>query len=73
MPLKLKRGKDLFKFVRVGALLPLHHACDLHRDSGGADTVFVREVVRGRADHGKGIYADVIVEKFVFKQKNAIF
>ena len=73
MPLKLKRGKDFFKFIRVGALLSLHHARDLHRDSGGADTVFMREVVRGRANHGEWIYADVVVEKFVFKQKNAIF
>ena len=73
MPLKLKRGKDFFKFIRVGALLSLHHTCDLHRDRGGADAVRVREIVRGRADHGEGIYSDVVVEKFIFKQNNAIF
>ena len=73
MPLKLKRGEDFFKFIRVGAFVPFHHARDLHRDRGCADAVFMREIMRGRADHGKWIYADVVVKKFIFKQNNAIF
>ena len=73
MPLKLKRGKDFFKFIRVGAFISLHHTRDLHRDRGCADAVRVREIMRGSADHGKWIYADVVVKKFILKQKNAIF
>ena len=73
MPLKLKRGKDFFKFICVGAFISLHHARNLHRDRGGADAVRVREIMRGRADHGKWIYADMVIKKFILKQNNAIF
>ena len=73
MPLKLKRGKDFFKFIRVGAFISLHHTRDLHSDRGCADAVRVREIMRGSADHSKWIYTDVVVKKFILKQNDAIF